>query len=73
VFTTLIKVDVLTRRVPSPAWRTDLQYLARNATRDIERIRSGLRERVAQTSGSENGMGEVDVQCVILTRGGEHA
>lgn len=63
----------------APEYRKDLRWVAKTATRDIERVREGIRgkDRKSKGSGAVKVMVELDnvveVSCVILTRGGEQA
>jgi len=54
----------------APEWRSDLRWLAGRAGEEV----SGERVRGGNFKGFSNGEErEVRVECVILTRGGEHA
>lgn len=59
----------------APEWRSDLRWLAGRAKDNlgVERGRGRSLLGDASGKGDEKEMGEVDVRCVILTRGGEQA
>lgn len=60
----------------APEWRSDLRWLAGRAKEDLGVERGRGRSLLADascSSGKLDGEGEVDVRCVILTRGGEQA
>lgn len=53
-----------------PGWRRDLVWVAERAEEGIERERMRVRGLRGERGGVE---GEVEVRCVLLTRGGEQA
>lgn len=58
----------------APEWRSDLRYLADKAKEDLGVERGRGRSLLGDAEvGKEDEKGEVDVRCVILTRGGEQA
>lgn len=80
VFVHRVMTDTNTAtKVEAPEYRKDLHWVAKTATRDIERVREGIRGKGKDKStiGGVAKMGGlatvVEVRCVILTRGGEQA
>ncbi|KAH6677423.1 hypothetical protein B0J14DRAFT_651313 [Halenospora varia] len=59
----------------APEWRGDLRWLAGRAREGIvqERKRGQMGWKRGGIEGECKGMGGIEVRCVILTRGGEHA
>jgi len=56
----------------APEWRADLWWIAERAGRELSEERG--RYRMGRSSKGEiEGLEEVVVKSVILTRGGEHA
>jgi 2EXR family len=52
----------------APEWRSDLRWVAERAGRDLGEERERARGKMGM-----DGVGDVRVRCVILTRGGEQA
>jgi hypothetical protein len=56
-----------------PEWRSDLRWSAERAREALREEWMRARGRNLRYEGEGEDKGEVDVRCVILTRGGEQA